>query len=131
MLKNMWYVAADLSEITDKPKHVMVLGQKLVIFRDKENKIACLSDICVHRGASLSKGRVVDGCVECPYHGWRFNGEGVATKIPAQEEGKKITKRARVDSYPVKIKYDWIWIFMGDLPEGERPPLPDLSLIHI
>ena len=125
MIKNMWYVAADLSEISEKPKHVKVLGQKLVLFRDKEGHIACLSDICVHRGASLSHGKVVDGCVECPYHGWRFNRDGVATMIPAQKEGVKISKRARVDSYPVQVKYDWIWIFMGDLPEAERPPLPE------
>ncbi len=125
MLFNMWYVAADLSDITDKPKHVKVLGKKLVLFKDKEGNIACLSDVCVHRGASLSAGRVVDGCVECPYHGWRFDRHGAAVKIPAQVEGAKIPRRARVDSYPVVVKYDWVWVFMGDLPAEERPPLPD------
>jgi phenylpropionate dioxygenase-like ring-hydroxylating dioxygenase large terminal subunit len=125
MLMNMWYVVADVSEITDKPKHVKVLGQNLVVFRDGEGKIACLSDICIHRGASLSAGKMVDGCVECPYHGWRFNSDGIATKIPAQKPGMKIPSNARIDSYPVRIKYGWIWAFMGDLPEAERPPLPD------
>lgn len=125
MLFNMWYVAADLSEITDKPKHVQILGQKLVVFRAADGSIACLSDICIHRGASLSAGRVVDGCVECPYHGWRFDRHGAAVKIPAQAEGRKIPQHARVDSYPVEIRYGWVWVFMGDLPEGERPPLPE------
>ncbi|MCX6130358.1 MAG: aromatic ring-hydroxylating dioxygenase subunit alpha [Proteobacteria bacterium] len=125
MLFNMWYVAADLSEISDKPKHVKVLGQSLVLFKDQTGKVVCLSDICVHRGASLSAGKVVDGCIQCPYHGWRFNHEGAATKIPAQKEGVKIPRRARVDAYPVVIKYDWVWVFMGDLPEAERPPLPE------
>lgn len=125
MLFNMWYVAADLSEITDKPKHVKVLGQKLVLFKDETGQIACLSDICVHRGASLSAGKVVNGCIECPYHGWRYDKKGVAVKVPAQKEGAKIPRRARVDAYPVEVKFGWVWVFMGDLPEAERPPLPD------
>ena len=125
MLFNMWYVVADLKEITSAPKHVKVLGQNLVVFRTDDGTIACLSDICVHRGASLSRGRVVDGCVECPYHGWRFNKDGVCTKIPSQEPGARIPSQARVDSYPVAIRYGWVWAFMGDLPEAQRPPLPE------
>ena len=124
MLKNMWYVAADVSDISSKPLHAKVLGQKLVLFKDKNNDIVCLSDICVHRGASLSHGKVVDGCIQCPYHGWRFDGKGDAVKIPAQDESKKIPKRAKVDAYPVKILYGWVWVFMGDLPAEKRPPLP-------
>ncbi len=125
MLFNMWYVVADESDITDKPKHVKVLGQPLVVFRDEAGQIAVLSDTCVHRGASLSAGRVVDGCIECPYHGWRFDKTGMAVKIPSQPAGSKIPPRARVDSYPVVLKYGWVWAFMGDLPAAERPPLPE------
>ena len=125
MLFNMWYVAADLADISDKPTQAKVLGQKLVIFRAKDGSIACLSDICIHRGASLSAGKVVDGCVECPYHGWRYDGKGAVAKIPAQPPGAKIPQHARIDSYPVVVKYGWVWVFMGDLPEAERPPLPE------
>lgn len=125
MLFNMWYVACDVSEVKDQPKHVKILGQKLVVFRTEDNSIACLSDICLHRGASLSAGRVASGCIECPYHGWRFDKNGVVVKIPAQAENARIPRNARIDSYPVAIRYGWVWVFMGDLAEHERPPLPE------
>ena len=130
MLKNMWYVAADACEVKEKPLGVKVLGQKLALFRDKKGDIVCLSDICVHRGASLSEGRVTDGCLECPYHGWQFDKDGVVQKIPAQKEGAHIPDRARVDSYPVEVLYGWVWVFMGDLPKEQRPPLPEFPEYH-
>ena len=125
MLVNLWYVAQQSRNVTDKPVFVRLLGQDLVLFRDESGQVACLSDICVHRGASLSQGRVVDGTVECPFHGWRYARDGRCSRIPAHPD-MKVPGRARVDSYPVVERYGWIWVFLGDLPEAERPPLPEL-----
>ena len=125
MIINQWYVAEEVANITDKPKRVKLLGFDFVLFRDENGQISCLSDVCVHRGASLGAGKMHKGCVECPYHGWTFNGQGDVTRIPSLPEETKIPARARVDSYPVKEKYGWVWVFLGDLPEAERPPLPD------
>jgi phenylpropionate dioxygenase-like ring-hydroxylating dioxygenase large terminal subunit len=125
MIINQWYVAEDVANITDKPKRVKLLGFDFVLFRDTAGTINCLSDVCIHRGASLGAGQLLNGCVECPYHGWQFNGTGNVVKIPSLPADTKIPARARVDSYPVKLKYGWIWVFLGDLPEAERPPLPE------
>jgi phenylpropionate dioxygenase-like ring-hydroxylating dioxygenase large terminal subunit len=126
MIKNNWYVAGESAELTDKPRRVRMLGQNYAIFRDASGKAACLSDVCIHRGSSLAGyGKVVDGCIECPYHGWRFNSEGECTLIPAAGPGKPITKKARVDAYPTIERYGFVWVFLGDAPEHERPPLPE------
>ena len=125
MIINQWYVAEEVANITDKPKRVKLLGFDFVLFRDLSGTINCLSDVCVHRGASLGEGQVLNGCVECPYHGWQFNGGGNVVKIPSIPEGTKIPSRARVDCYPVKEKYGWVWVFLGDMAEEDRPPLPD------
>ena len=124
MIINQWYVAENVASITDQPRRVKLLGFDFVLFRDASGAIKCLSDVCVHRGASLGAGRTENGCVECPYHGWTYDGAGHVTRIPSLPAGQKIPARARVDSYPVKEKYGWIWVFLGDLPEAERPPLP-------
>jgi phenylpropionate dioxygenase-like ring-hydroxylating dioxygenase large terminal subunit len=124
MIKNQWYVAADASEIGDAPVNRRLCGLDFVLFRAKDGSIACLSDICIHRGASLSRGLNQNGEVECPYHGWRFGKNGRCTRIPSLGADAKISPRARVDSYPVQEKYGWVWVFLGDLPEAERPPLP-------
>ncbi len=125
MIINQWYVAEEAANITDKPKRVKMLGFDFVLFRDEKGTINCLSDVCIHRGASLGAGQLLNGCVECPYHGWQFNGGGNVVKIPSLPADTKIPARARVDCYPVQLKYGWIWVFLGDLPEAERPPLPD------
>lgn len=126
MFKNFWYVAGVSSEFSNKPKRVRMLGQNLVVFRDEEGTLRALSDICIHRGGSLSGGTVEGGCVRCPYHGWKFDGAGKCVDIPATRALKKaLPKRARVDAYPTAERYGFGWVFMGDLPEEERPPVPE------
>lgn len=125
MLINQWYVAAHADDIGSEPLGVHMLGQDMVLFRDQEGQIHCLHDTCVHRGGSLCRGKVREGAVECPYHGWRFNGDGRCISIHSLGQDVSIPKRARVDSYPVKEKWGFVWAFIGDLAEQERPPLPD------
>lgn len=123
MLKNLWYVVLPSSGLSNDLKPVRIIGQAFVAFRDENGKACLLSDVCVHRGGSLSAGVKVGGSVQCPYHGWRFGADGLCNHIPAQPH-LKIPAKARVDAYPTIERYGWIWAFLGDLPEDERPPLP-------
>ena len=62
-----------------------MLGEKIVLFRDRAGTIRCIGDVCPHRGAPLSGGWVHDvggrDCVVCPYHGWAFDGEGILRQV--------------------------------------------------
>ena len=127
MLINFWYPMALSEEVTDAPFKSQALGHSYVLFRDADGVVRCLADTCIHRGASLGEGKLKEGCVECPYHGWRFNGDGECTHIPTLRANAKIPARARVDSYPVQEKYGVVFAFLGDLPEAERPPIVDLK----
>ncbi|MEH6549212.1 MAG: aromatic ring-hydroxylating dioxygenase subunit alpha [Pseudomonadales bacterium] len=125
MLINNWYVAEWSDAITDKPVKVKMLGQNFVVFRDSTGKVNCLSDVCIHRGASLSGGQSTDrNCVACPYHGWEFDGQGQVQFIPSLGEGAEIPDKARIDAYPTEEHYGMVWVFLGDLPEEERYPIP-------
>ncbi len=126
MFINFWYPACLSADLTNSVKKVRMLGQDFALFRDSSGTAHCLSDICVHRGASLGHGKIKDDCVECPYHGWRFNGAGQCTRIPSLGLEAKIPARARVDSYPVQEKYGLVFAFLGDLPEEERPPIMEI-----
>lgn len=126
MLKNFWYGVGFSKDVTADPQRVTCLGQDLVLYRTPAGKAVCLSDLCVHRGAALSGGWTKGDCVVCPYHGWQFEPSGACTRIPANKAGLPIPKKARVDSYPVQERYGFVWVFLGDLPEAERPPLPHL-----
>jgi phenylpropionate dioxygenase-like ring-hydroxylating dioxygenase large terminal subunit len=124
VLINLWYVAEWSDKVGKDPVRVKMLGQQFVLFRDEAGKAHCLSDTCLHRGGSLSKGWVTDGNVTCPYHGWQYNGDGQCVVIPSEIDGGRIPDKARVDSYPTEERYGMVWVFMGDLPESERSPIP-------
>ncbi len=130
MFKNFWYGVEFSSDVqVGSPKKVKVLGQQLVLYRKpSDGTVVAMSDLCVHRGAALSGGELKGDCIVCPYHGWEYSPEGVVQKIPAHPE-KGIPRKARIDAYPVVEKHMMIWVFMGDLPEEERPPIPDWSAV--
>jgi phenylpropionate dioxygenase-like ring-hydroxylating dioxygenase large terminal subunit len=124
MLINLWYVAEWSKNVSREPVRVQMLGQKFVLFRDEAGKAHCLSDVCLHRGGSLSGGWTKGNCVVCPYHGWRYSGDGKVAYIPSEGDDFKAPRRARIDSYPVEERYGMMWVFLGDLPEEERFPIP-------
>jgi phenylpropionate dioxygenase-like ring-hydroxylating dioxygenase large terminal subunit len=124
MLKNFWYAVEQSSLITEKPKKVTVLGQELALFRKANGKVVALSNLCVHRGGSLADGWTEGDCVRCPYHGWKFDADGRCVEIPANNKSLPIPKKAQVDAYPVEEHYGLVWVFLGDLPAAERPPIP-------
>ena len=128
MYINFWYPIGKSEDITDKePYRAQVLGLPFVAFRDDQGMPHVLSDTCVHRGGSLSKGWVKDNCVVCPYHGWRFSGGGNCELIPSIGAEGKVPARAKVDSYPVQEKYGIVFAFLGDQSEEERLPLYDIK----
>jgi phenylpropionate dioxygenase-like ring-hydroxylating dioxygenase large terminal subunit len=131
MFKNFWYALAFSDEVTAKPSRHRILAQDLVLWRDARGEVHALSDLCVHRGARLSAGWVDPSGdnIVCPYHGWGYGADGACSIIPANREGKVVSKKARVDSYPVEERHGWVWVFLGDIPEEERVPIPDLGFM--
>ena len=130
MFKNFWYAVEFSADVkVGSPMKVKLLGQQLVVYRKpSDGKVVAMSDLCVHRGAALSAGTLKGDCIVCPYHGWEYGPDGAVQKIPAHPD-KGLPRKARIDSYPVQEKYMMIWVFMGDLPEEERPPIPDWSAV--
>ena len=128
MYINFWYPICTSEELkATEPLSAQILGLPFVAFRDAEGIAHVLANTCVHRGGSLSKGWVKDGCLVCPYHGWRYSGDGKCQLVPSLENGSKIPARAKVDSYPVQEQYDIVFAFLGDLPEEERPPMYEIE----
>ncbi len=92
----------------------MMLGEPVLIGRGRDGVAFAMRDICPHRGVPLSAGRVLaDNTVECPYHGWRFRGDGVCAAIPSLVGGETIeASNIRVKSYPVREQDGLIWVYM-------------------
>lgn len=77
-----WPVATSQQLGSRKPLARVLHGRPLVLFRDAHGQPVALPDRCPHRLAPLSAGRVCDGAIQCPYHGWRFDAAGHCTRAP-------------------------------------------------
>lgn len=120
-LANYWYIACQSKELRSKPLARTVLGIPLVLFRNADGKASALLDRCPHRNMVLSLGRVVDGCLECSYHGWRFDGSGACQAIPGLC-GVPESNRKRVSIYSVVEQDGFVWVFCN--PDEEPKTLP-------
>ncbi|MDE0454467.1 MAG: aromatic ring-hydroxylating dioxygenase subunit alpha [Gammaproteobacteria bacterium] len=126
MFINFWYPAVESGKLEGAPLKRRMLGQDFVLWRDEDGQAHCLSNTCCHRGGSLGDGVVEDSCVQCPYHGWRFNGDGQCVRVPSIGMKARPPGRARVDSYPVTERYGLVFCFLGDLDDSERPPILEI-----
>jgi phenylpropionate dioxygenase-like ring-hydroxylating dioxygenase large terminal subunit len=120
LILDAWYIAAWSNEISEQPLARRICDEPLVLYRDKQGRPGALIDRCCHRGAPLSMGTVVDAGLQCGYHGLTFDCSGTCVAIPGQD---KIPQKAKVRSFPLHEKDEFIWIWMGD------PALADISAI--
>jgi phenylpropionate dioxygenase-like ring-hydroxylating dioxygenase large terminal subunit len=127
LMREYWVPAMLSSEVTaaGDPLRVMLLGEKLIGFRDGEGKVGLLADACPHRGASLFFGRN-DGCgLRCVYHGWQFDAQGNCIDMPNEPAEGDFKSRVRATAYPCQERGGVVWTYMGT--RTTPPPLPDLE----
>lgn len=121
-----WYAVLDSREVRrGKPHAARRFGRELVFWRDADGAVQCVSDRCPHRGAALSGGRVRDGCIECPFHGFRFDGAGACVKVPCNGPEDQRPKHLATQAYPVREAHGFVWLWWGEArPAGDYPPVP-------
>lgn len=108
----LWYVAAWSGEVGARPLDRQIAGQRLAIFRDSSGAARAVNALCPHRGHNLAEGRIVGDRLECPWHGWQFDGEGVCRAIPAQAANAPIPPTARTKGYPVREQDGAIMVWL-------------------
>lgn len=123
-LRRYWVPAlqsSDLPAPDGDPRHVQLLGEHFVAFRDTNGDVGILDELCCHRGASLVLGRV-EGCgIRCLYHGWKFAIDGTVMETPNVADPSFKT-RIKARAYPVQEAGGLIWAYLG--PEELKPPFP-------
>jgi phenylpropionate dioxygenase-like ring-hydroxylating dioxygenase large terminal subunit len=122
-LRNAWYTAAWSKDLTDKPMARTIVGENVVLFRGANGQVAALEDRCCHRAAPLSKGAVVGGLLQCGYHGLKYDAQGRCVEVPVQPV---VPPGASVRSYPVRQKWNVVWIWMGEPEKADESKIPEL-----
>jgi 5,5'-dehydrodivanillate O-demethylase len=123
LLRCYWHPVGIVRELTDeKPvKFVRILGEDLVLFRDKKDRVGLIADRCAHRGASLSYGRVEEKGISCAYHGWLYDVEGNILETPPEPEQSKFRLTVKHKAYPVHKLGGLYWTYMGPAPAPVIP----------
>jgi len=132
-LRDIWYFAALGGELKrGKLQRYEILGEPILIGRTRAGAVYALRDVCPHRAAPLSAGRLVDDgggteVVECPYHGWRFRTDGVCAAIPSLVDDQAVdVSRIRVRRYPAVESQGLVFVWMasgaGAEAEPDQPP---------
>ena len=129
LMRRYWQPVA-LAEELDNPrpvKPVRLLGQDLVLFRDEAGRLGLFDRHCCHRGADLAFGRLENGGLRCPFHGWLYDTSGACLEQPAEPEGSDLHRRVQQPAYPCTERNGMIFAWLGDNAREAAPPLPDLD----
>ncbi len=130
MIRNQWYAVLNSSEVKiGKPIGVTRMGEKLVFWRNQQGQISCFRDICPHRGAALSIGKLINDHLQCPFHGLEFDSSGRCTKIPANGATTDPPKAFTVHKYLAREEHEFIWLWWGE-PGENLPPVPFFDNIN-
>lgn len=115
--RSLFHPVAAADAIGERPVAAHLLGTDLVLWRDGSGAVRAFIDRCPHRGAALSMGRVHEGRLECAYHGWRFEGDGHCTHVPAVPQWSPPAEH-RACAFAAQVAYGLVWVAL-------RPPQPD------
>ncbi len=130
---DIWYFAGLSSDVkTGDLIRIEIASEPITLGRKKDGSIFALRDICPHRAALLSAGRIVDDSVECPYHGWRFGtDDGTCQEIPSLcADQDTDPSKIKVRSFPARENGQLIWVYLSSdkkfsgTPEINPPAFP-------
>jgi len=127
-MRRYWQPVALATDATTTPTEVRILGEDLILFRDKQGRPGLLYPRCVHRGTSLIFGRCEDDGIRCCYHGWKFDVQGHCLEQPCEPNGGSKLELARQPWYPVEEQYGVIWTYMG--PPEKKPLLQKYEIFE-
>jgi len=123
-LLNMWYPVCQSAGVRTQPLGVRRLGTDIVLWRDSRGKIYAHDDRCLHRGAKLSIGQVVNDTLRCAYHGWCYDTSGQCTTIPTSKIAQaKLAPRLRLAHFETQERAGLVWVYFGDGDGAAAPPL--------
>jgi 5,5'-dehydrodivanillate O-demethylase len=125
--RRYWHPVAIASEMDTRwTKRVKLLGEDLVLFKDRSGRFGLIAEACPHRRASLAYGIPTEDGIRCPYHGWKFDGTGRCLEQPNEPEGSNFKDKVTTAGYPVQALGGLLWAYLGPLPAPRIPRLDGL-----
>lgn len=131
MIFNQWYVVLESKELKQhKPLRIKRFSEELALWRDENGRAYCIADQCCHRGVSLSCGKIINGRLECPFHGFIYDGAGKVRVVPANGKNIPAPANMQVRAYQTYEAYGLIWLWWGDEDKIKGEPFFFEELRH-
>jgi phthalate 4,5-dioxygenase oxygenase subunit len=129
LLRQYWIPACLSSELVadGDPVRLMLLGEKLIAFRDSAGRIGVFDHRCPHRCASLFFGRNEEGGLRCAYHGWKFDAAGNCLDMPNVPGEHDLAKHVTARAYKAAERNGLVYVYMGE--RAEAPALPAIEAL--
>ena len=126
-MRQFWVPACMSSELAadGPPLRLLLLGEKLIAFRDSSGRVGIMDHRCPHRCASLFFGRNEEGGLRCVYHGWKFDTEGNCLDMPNVQPDRSFARKLKARAYRTAERGGLVYVYMGAAKEA--PPLPELE----
>ncbi len=121
-LRRFWQPVAFARELTSAPLRTRLLGEDLVVFRDRGGRVGVLHLHCAHRGTSLEFGIPLERGIRCCYHGWVYDVDGRCLETPGEPAGSRLRERIWQGAYPTHEFAGLVFAYLG--PPDRRPAFP-------
>jgi phthalate 4,5-dioxygenase len=130
LMRQYWIPALRSSEVArdGAPLRLMLLGEKLIAFRDSVGRVGVMDHRCPHRCASLFLGRNEEGGIRCIYHGWKYDVAGNCIDMPSVPPHQDFKHKVRAKAYRTVERAGLVWVYMGSRAE---PRLPALEILDV
>ncbi len=126
LMRRYWHPIAPAVQLDEDPvRNVRILGENLVLYRDRSGTLGLIGDRCIHRAMHMEWGVPEEAGLRCPYHGWLFDEQGQCTEMPLEPPGSAFKEKVSITAYPVQAMGGLIWAYLGPLP---APLLPQWDL---
>jgi len=131
LMRRYWVPAALSSEVTTDgpPLRLMLLGEKLIAFRDAQGRVGVMDHRCPHRCASLFLGRNEGDGIRCIYHGWKYDIDGNCVDTPSVPAHQSLVGKVKATAYRAVERAGLIWVYMGDQSNIPRLPALEVTLL--
>ena len=130
LLRRYWHPIGLTADAGEVPREVKVLGETLILFRDKTGRPGLVHPHCAHRGTSLFYGKVDERGIRCCYHGWLFDVQGHCLEQPCEPNaGERSRGKVRQPWYPLEERYGLVWAYLG--PPDRKPLLPRYDALEV
>jgi phthalate 4,5-dioxygenase len=131
VMRHYWLPALKSSELKadGDPVRFLLLGERLLAFRDSSGRVGVMDHRCPHRCASMFYGRNEENGIRCVYHGWKFDAEGRCVDQPNLPPHQQFKDKVRAKAYRAAERNGIVYVYMG--AAAKAPPLPDIAATHI